>query len=79
MYKTGSHVYHEEYGWGRFVGVFGERTRVAVVEFNRRGPRYFTLPTRRLWTARRFRVGRDAFGLSAQGNSGNVGNAGYSA
>jgi hypothetical protein len=48
MFRTGSRVFHPEYGLGTFREVFGTSVRVAVIEFAGRGPRWFTLPARDL-------------------------------
>ena len=47
MFKAGGRVLHDEYGLGVFKAIFGDKTRVAVVEFNR-GRRFFVLPAERL-------------------------------
>ena len=52
MYQAGAAVFHEEYGWGRFEGVFGTTVRIARVEFQDRGVRYVTLPSSRLKSIR---------------------------
>lgn len=52
LYSAGSYVFHEEYGWGRFLGVIGTGTRLAEVEFEGRGVRCFALPSRNLLTLR---------------------------
>jgi len=48
MYRVGSNVIHPEYGIGKFMEVFGESTKIAVVYFPERGKRFFALPSERL-------------------------------